>query len=510
MRSLRTGSAGRAHEANAERPTRHPGVILAVLCSAQVMLAVDLTVVNVANASIERALGFTSANLQWTITAYALTYGGFLLLGGRMSDVFGRRRLFIAGVVGFALASLGAGSSATATELIAARAAQGLCAAVVSPAVLSLLAATFPEGRLRHRAYAIWATSGPLGATTGFLIGGIITTVLGWRWIFFLNVPIAALAVSAGAVLLARGDPRAVRTRRLDVPGAVVVTTALALVIYGLGEAQSTSWTSKSTLIALFAAPVFLAGFVLVEHRARDPLLPFALLRRRAAVGNIGAVLQQSIGTSIGFLAPLFMQHIWGFRAVQAGAGTLPLPIGFAIGIRLSSRFVNRFGVRRLAVGGFLLAALGYGWIARTPVHGDYFTTFLPGLVVCSTGQGLVFMRLLVIITSGVRKEDQGIAAGLYTMSQQLGGAVGLAAVATVASAAAVVAGSRVAAEAHGIRVAFFVCMCIAIFGAILVRCFLVGPATSDPAQVAGEVLLLDAAILDGEPLGTVTPTVQR
>jgi len=482
-------------------PPRRSGVILAVLCSAQIILAVDVTVVNVANASIERALGFTSANLQWTITAYALTFGGFLLLGGRMADLFGRRRLFIWGVSAFALASLGAGVAHNAVELIAARAAQGLCAAVISPAVLSLLAATFPEGRPRQRAYGMWATAGSIGGLTGFLFGGFITSVLGWRWIFFINVPIASLAITGAIVLLPDPEATVVRTRRLDVPGAVTVTTALALVIYGLGEAQSTSWSSTPTLTSLLLAPVLLVLFVLAERRSKDPLLPFALLRRRAAVGNLISVLQQSIGAATAFLAPLYMQQIWGFSAGRAGAATLPLPIGFGIGARLSSRLVSRLGVTRLVGVGFVLVACGLGWLARSPVHASYFTTFMPGLFVRSIGQGLVVVPLVVTVTSGVKREDQGIAAGLYNMSQQLGGALGLAVIATVASAAAAVPGSHLVAEAHGIRVAFLVCTVVALVG-----CSMAVLALRSPSSLAPVVAPDEADVVTNVPGLTPNP----
>ena len=445
----------------------HTGLILAILCSAQVILAVDVTIVNVANASIERALGFTTANLQWVVTAYLLTFGGFLLLGGRMSDLYGRRRLFIAGVCGFAVASFVAGFAQNSVELIAARAAQGLCAAVVSPAVLSLLAATFAEGRQRQRAYSMWAIAGSVGGLTGFFFGGLIITALGWRWIFFVNVPIAALTVT-GALLLLHPVQEGSRSRRLDVPGAVTVTLALALIVYGLGEAESTSWTSRPTLIALCAAPVLLAAFVVIERRSPEPLLPFALLWRRAAVGNLLSVLQQSLGAATSFLAPLYMQQIWGFPANEAGAGTLPLSLGFFFGARLSNRIARRFGVRLAISLGFAFATIGMTWLTFVPVHPSYFTSFLPGLFVRGFGQSIIVVQALGVATGGVRREDQGIAAGLYNMSQQLGGALGLAAIATVASAAAAGAGGHLLGEAHGLRVGLGVCACIAFSGLVI------------------------------------------
>ncbi|HVB06768.1 MAG TPA: MFS transporter [Acidimicrobiales bacterium] len=465
----------------------HRGLILAVLCSAQVILAVDVTVVNVASSSIERALGFTAANLEWTITAYSLTFGGFLLLGGRMSDLYGRRRLFLLGIGAFALASLGAGLAENSAELIGARAAQGLCAAVVSPAVLSLLAATFPEGHLRQRAYGMWATAGSIGGLTGFFFGGVIVSALGWRWIFFINIPIAALALT-GASLLLHPVEEPLRRRRLDVPGAVTVTSALALVIFGLGEAQSNGWTGGDTLGALLAAPLLLAAFALVERRAAEPLLPFALLRRRAAVGNVLSVLQQSIGAATAFLAPLYMQQVWHYSAWHAGAATLPLPVGFGLASRVSSRLGPRLGVRGTVVLGFSLATAGLAWLTLTPLHPDYAASFLPALFVRGFGQGLVVVQAVGVATSGVRREDQGIAAGLYNMSQQLGGALGLAAIVTIASAAAV--GGGLSGEAHGIRFALGVSAGVGLAAVLISLTALQAPAnapaSAPPPPVAG------------------------
>lgn len=445
---------------------RRPGLIILVLCSAQLILAVDVTIVNVANASIQRALGFTAGNLVWTVSAYSLTFGGFLLLGGRLADLVPRRRLLIIGVGGFALASIGAGSSQTTAELISCRLAQGLFAAVISPTTLAFLASVFEEGRIRQRAYGLWATSGSVGGLVGLLVGGVITSTLGWRWIFFINGPFAAIAIAGALILLPNVRPVGGR-RRLDVPGAVSVTLALALIVYGLGEGQANGWRSPVTLATL-TIPVFLiVAFLANERRVPEPLLPLALLKRRATIGNVVSVLQQSVGAGTIFLAPLFMQEVFGYPASRAGAGTLPLPLGFAIGARISSRIVGHVGARRLVTIGFLFMAAGLVWLARTPTHGSYFTTFLPGLTLRSFGQGLSVVPTLVTVTSGVREEEHGIAAGLYNMSQQMGGAIGVAAIATVAAAVERTArGGAVAADAHGMRVAFVVAAVVSVVGA--------------------------------------------
>jgi EmrB/QacA subfamily drug resistance transporter len=447
---------------------RFPGLLLAIMCSAQLVLAIDFNVVNIANASIERALHFNSGNLQWTITAYALTFGGFLLLGGRMADLFGRRRLFMWGVIGFALTSLCAGASQNSTELIASRAAQGLCAALISPTVLSLLAASFPEGRPRQRAYGMWAITGSIGGLMGLLFGGVITSLLGWRWIFFVNVPVAALAVTGAAIVLPKALAETGPRRRLDLPGAVTVTLGLGLVIYGFGEAQSTSWTSTATLAAFASAPLLLLAFYLTERRTKEPLLPLGLLRRRAVVANVLAIFQQSAGATTVFLAPLFMQQVWGFSALHAGVATIPMPIGFGVGARVSSRLVGRLGSRRIILTGFCFIATGTAWLTQLPAHQSYFTMLALPILIRSIGQGLVIVPIALSATAGVRREDQGIAAGLFNMSQQLGGAIGLAAIATVAAAAARAGGGGIPGGTHGIHVAFLVTLCLPLLAAVV------------------------------------------
>jgi EmrB/QacA subfamily drug resistance transporter len=489
-----------AEAAESSGAPRFGGLLLAIMCSAQLVLAIDINVVIIANATIERALHFNSGNLQWTITAYALTFGGFLLLGGRMADLFGRRRLFMWGVIGFAVTSLCAGCSQNTTELIASRAAQGLCAAVISPTVLSLLAASFPEGRPRQRAYGMWATTGSIGGLVGLLFGGVITSLLGWRWIFFINVPVGALAVTGAALLLPKTISDTAPRRRLDLPGALTVTLGLGLVIYGLGEAQSSSWTSTVTLAALSAAPVLLVVFYFIERRTKEPLLPLALLRRRGAVANVLAIFQQSAGATTVFLAPLFMQQVWGFSPFRAGVLTLPLPIGFGIGARISSRLVGRLGSRRIMVIGFSLIAVGTAWLTQVPAHESYFTMLALPLFIRSVGQGLVIVAIALSATAGVRREDQGIAAGLFNMSQQLGGAIGLAAIATVAAAATRSGGGGIAGGTHGIHVAFLVTLCLPVI-AVGITLFALRDPTPDVAFEDGAREVIELSTSEHEAI---------
>jgi MFS family permease len=291
-----------------------------------------------------------------------------------------------------------------------------------------------------------------------------------------MNLPIVALTIVGAVIWIPKLVDTNLRRRRLDVPGALSVTLALALVIFGLGEAQSTSWTSTPVLSTLALAPVLLVIFAVVERSAREPLVPITLLRRRAAVANVLAVFQQSIGASTTFLAPLFLQQVWGFSPLHAGAGALPLPIGFVIGARLSSRLVHRFGAKPLVTVGFVLVAVGLIWLAQLPSNADYFATFFPALLVRSLGQGLVVVPIVVTVTSGVRHEEQGIAAGFFNMSQQLGGTLGLAVIATVVSAASRQGPIHDAARAHGFRLGFFICAVFSVTGALTAVIWLQSP----------------------------------
>jgi EmrB/QacA subfamily drug resistance transporter len=462
---------------SAEGQNRHGWVLLSVVCSAQLILAVDVTIVNVANASIERALGFTTDNLQWTVSAYALAFGGFLLVGGRIADMWSRRRLFICGVLAFAVASVAAGSSQTMPELIVSRLAQGLCAAVISPTTLAFITSSFPQGRKRHGAYAAWATAGSLGGLLGLLVGGVVTATLGWRWIFFINAPIALVVVSFAYFLLL-ADEKPIRRRSLDLSGAVTITVALSLFIFGLGEVESSGWGSLVVIMTLTVPVPLFVVFWGLQRNAPDPLVPKSLIKRRAAVGNVLAALQQAMGTATLFLCPLFMQQVLGYSVDKAGAGTLPLPIFFAVGSRLSSRVMNSFGARKLVLLGFTLMAIGLAWLARTPTNASYMTSFLPGLCLRGLGQGLCVVPTLSTVTADVQPSQHGTAAGLYNMSQQVGAALGVAAVAAVASSTQLGFRSRVAI-AHGMHDGFAFGVVMAVIGALITFALLPGRTAS-------------------------------
>ncbi len=427
--------------------SRRAGLVLAVLCCSQLVLAVDLTIVAVANPTIQTHLGFADAQLQWNVTAYALTFGGFLLLGGRMADLYGKRRLYVIGLAGFTLFSLAAAAAQSPLQLIAARAGQGLFAALISPCTLALLTATYPEGPRRQRAYGIWASAGSVGGLIGFLLGGAMTEALGWRSIFLLNGPIGALAIFGAAAWLPR-DEAATQRQPLDMPGAITVTLGSGFAIFGVGQAEEHGWTHPLTLLPVLAAAVLIAAFVLVESRAADPLIPARILRRREALANIHLTCLATLSNAVIFLSAIYLQKVFGFSATEAGAATLGLPIGFAAGVNAGSRTIARFGVRKQASIGFLLLSVAVGWMARTPDHAPYVTTFLPGITLLGIGLGVALLPLVVTITSGVDLGDQGIVAGVYGMSQQMGGAIGLAVLSTVAAT------GGEARHAHALRLA--------------------------------------------------------
>lgn len=436
----------------------HSGAILALLCCAQLMLGLDVTIVTVANPAIQRALGFTTQDLQWTVTAYSLTIGGFLLLGGRLSDLFGRRRLFIIGISAFTAASLVAGVAQTVPELILARAIQGLSGAVIAPTTLALLTTTFPQGAPRQRALGVWSTASAMGGVIGFLIGGVLTGIFGWRSIFFINLPIGIGAVAAALLLVPKHRVQGSRTM-LDVRGACFVTAGLGLLIYGLGDGQTTGWSSPQTLASLTISVALIVAFLVIEERVPNPLLPLALLRRRESVALVILVTQSMVISSTVFLESLYMQRVFGYSPLRTGFASLPLPLGVMLGSNLSSRLLlPRFGTRAVTTLGLSGVVLGLGWFSQIPDHGQYTTSLLPSLALLGTGLSIASVCLAAKVTSNVRPDQQGVVGSLFNMTGQIGSALGVAAFVTIADAATKsshLSGSP--AEAHGIRTAFLV-----------------------------------------------------
>jgi EmrB/QacA subfamily drug resistance transporter len=408
--------------------------VLVLVCFAQFMVVLDATIVNVALPTIEEALGFGSEGLQWIVNAYALAFGGFLLLGGRMADLLGRKRLFLAGVMLFTLASLVCGLADSGTMLIVARVAQGLGAALVSPAALSIVMTTFPEGAERTRALGVWAAVAAGGGAVGLLVGGMLTEWLTWRWVFFVNLPIGVGAVLVGVRLL-RESRQEHAVRHFDFAGAVTVTSALSLLVFGISKAQSWGWGAASTIGVVLGALALLGLFVVVEKRSPQPLMRLDIFRVRSLSGSNLVMLLVAGGLfGMFFLNTLYLQGILGYSPLQAGLAFVPTTVGVVIAAGLSARLVGRFGVHRLLVFGLAVAAAGLALFTRVPVDGSYWVDVLPASLVLALGMGNAFVPITIAATANVAASDSGLASGILNTSQQIGGALGLAILATVAA----------------------------------------------------------------------------
>jgi EmrB/QacA subfamily drug resistance transporter len=407
---------------------------LVLLCGVQFLDIADSAIVNVALPSIQHSLGFSQQNLQWVASGYILTYGGFLLLGGRLADLLGRRRVLLAGLAVFAVSSLTAGLAGDATLLVAARLAQGIGAAVMAPAALSELTAGFREGRDRNTALGVWGAVSGMAAAAGVFLGGVISQGPGWRWIFFVNPPIC-LAVAAGVLVLVASDRggRAARTA-FDSQGAVLVTGGMLLLVYGLVRAPVVGWGSAQTIAVLAGSVISMSAFVANELRSHDPLVPFAVLRVK---GLVAADLTQLIAFtgffSMFFYATLYMQEVLHYSPLKAGAAYLPITAGFAVAGALGSQLVTRIGTRPVVVAGCLVAGAGILLVSRVPMHGSYVSDLLPGFVVMALGAGSVFVSVTAAANAGVPPDEAGLAAGLLNSSQQVGSALGLAVLSAVA-----------------------------------------------------------------------------
>jgi EmrB/QacA subfamily drug resistance transporter len=408
---------------------------LLVVAGTGLMFILDLTITNVALPTIQHALRMTPQNLQWVVNAYALAYGGFLLLGGRLADRLGRRRVFLAGVAVFTLASLLGGLAPTGGMLITARGLQGLGAALAGPAGLAILTTTFAEGPERNRALGVWSAVLASGGAVGMLAGGLLTTYAGWRWVLFVNVPVGALvlAVTPRLVAAAPGQQGA----RVDTAGAVTVTAGLATLVYATNQVAGRGWTTASTLGSFLLAVILLGAFVVIEARRRAPLVPLGIFRRRSLTGaDMVAVLGGAaiIASPIFFLT-LYLQQILGFSAIRAGLATMPLGLAVIAASQLTPKLLNAVGARRLLAGGLALAATGLVLLGRIHPAGSYLVDVAGPIALLGLGMGLSFVPLTASATAGVPPADQGLAAGLLQTAQQLGVALGLAVLGSLATA---------------------------------------------------------------------------
>jgi EmrB/QacA subfamily drug resistance transporter len=431
----RTSAAGPPPpEGASPQPETNRWVVLVLVCLAQFMVILDATIVNVALPSIERDLNFTAASLQWVINSYTLVFGGFLLLGGRAADLIGRKKIFLAGVVVFSAASLLNGLSQSSGMLVAFRGLQGLGAALVSPAALSIITTSFAEGAERQKALGIWGAIAAGGGAFGLLLGGILTDSLSWEWIFFVNVPIGIIAAILSARLIPESRARG-RTGSFDLAGAVSVTAGLIVLVYAIVKAQSWGWGSARTLGLAAVAVALLVAFVVIERRTRGPLVRLSIFRIRSISGaNLVMVVVAGGLFALFFFSSLYVQQILGYSPLKAGFAFLPVTAGIIVGAGLSQVLVRAIGVKASGMLGMTIAAIGLFLLTGIDVNGSYVSDLLVGLIPMSIGMGLTFVPLTLIATTNIEAQDAGLASGLFNTSQQIGGALGLAILSTLAA----------------------------------------------------------------------------
>ncbi len=433
--------------------------VLVLVCVAQFMVVLDATIVNVALPSIQSGLHFSPTSLQWVVNAYGLFFGGFLLLGGRASDLFGRQRLFMSGVALFTLASLLNGLAGSSGMLVAGRAAQGLGAALVSPAALSIVTTTFAEGRERTKALGIWSAIAAGGGAVGLMLGGLLTDTLSWRWVFFINLPIGIVAFALAARYIANTRAEE-RPETVDIAGATTVTAGLLILVYDIVKAQQYGWTSARTIGLFIAALALLATFVVVEVRSRAPLIRLGIFRVRSLLSaNVAMLFVISGLFGMFYFASIYVQEILGYSPLKAGFCFVPVTVGIVIGAALAQPLIGAIGPRAVPVGGIALAAIGLILLSRIPTHGTYLVDLLPGLAIMSIGMGLTFVPVTLIATTNIAPADAGLASGLFNTSQQVGGSLGLAILSTLAASktAGIHGVGHAAALVDGFQLAFLV-----------------------------------------------------
>jgi EmrB/QacA subfamily drug resistance transporter len=429
-----TSTSGRVAAAEPYTP-RAKNVALLLLAMTQFVVVIDASIVNVALPSIGRALHFSRDDLSWVVNAYTLTFGGFLLLGGRLADLLGRRRMFMSGLVLFSVASFAGGIAQSEGWLLAARAVQGLGAAIVSPAALSIITTTFAEGAERNRALGVWGAVAGAGGAAGVLLGGILTSGLSWRWVLFVNVPIG-LTAAALAPRILRESRAEDGASTFDFPGAFTVTAGLSLLVYAIVDAVNVGWGSAATIWKLALALALLVAFVIIELRQRYPLMPFSIFRLRTLRGAdiVGLLVGMSL-FSMFFFISLYMQNVLHFSPIKTGIAYLPLAVGIILTAGLASQLVTRFGFKPVLILGLLLIAGGLIWFSRVPAPGgSYGADVLGPSLLAAAGLGFSFVPVTIAAVTGTKPHEAGLASGLINTSQQVGGALGLAILATIAN----------------------------------------------------------------------------
>ena len=443
---------------------------LALVSAVQFMVVLDLAIVNVALPSIQVDLGFSQASLQWVMSAYALVFGGFLLLGGRAADLLGRRRIFFVGIVVFTVASLVAGLAWSESSLIGARALQGLGAAVITPAALSILSTTFTEGRERNIALGVWGAVGGFGGAAGVLLGGVLTDALSWSWIFFVNIPIGLAALVLTPLLLRESRDASVKS--FDAVGALSVTAGLSSLVYAITQAGQLGWLAGRTLSFFAVSIVLLAGFVVWELRHPEPLMRFGILRVRTVSGaNVAGFILNIVTLSMFLSLTLYMQQVLGFSPMQTGVAYLAVAVSAIVWSTVAAQLVTRAGVKRVLVMGMIALTVGLAYFTQISPDGSYLSDLLPGFLLLGMGLGFSFVPISIAGLAGIEPAESGLASGLLNTSQQIGGALGIATLATIASSRteeALTSGApRADALVTGFHAAFYVAVAVAIVGIV-------------------------------------------
>ena len=487
--------------------------VLAICCAAQFMVVLDVAIVNVALPQMRRSLGLSVVGEQWVVNAYTLTFAGFLMLGGRAADLFGRRRIFIVGLTVFTVCSLIGGLAQNGAWLIAARAAQGIGGAILAPATLSILVTTFTEPGERRRALGAWSATAASGAAVGVLAGGVLTSLLNWRWVLFVNVPIGIVLLAGAWVALPRHEERGPR-KTLDLTGAVTVTAGLAVLVYGIVSTDVHPWLSSRTIVTLAVGLALLAVFVVTESRfARDPLIPLSIFRRRSlSVANGIAVTMGAAIFGTYFFLSLFLQNVDGYSPLRAGLAFVPVGLFTLAGALTGSRLVQYIGARNQLMLGPGMAAVGLLWLSRVGAGDAYLIHVLGPVVLIGLGIGMSFVPMTLAATAGVPMHEAGLASGLINTTRQIGGALGLAVMATVATSIAAGHGAGHhavdASLTSGYRAAFVMAGCGLIIGALLATLLprrvapivvepAVAPAPAPGAEATRDELAPGLAVLD-------------
>ncbi|SOD86968.1 drug resistance transporter, EmrB/QacA subfamily [Streptomyces sp. Ag109_G2-15] len=431
-------------------------VVVALACAGQFLVVLDVSVVNVALPSMRTDLGLSASGLQWVVNAYAIAFAGFMLLGGRAGDLYGRKRMFLVGLGLFTLASLAGGMAQDGWQLLVARAVQGLGAAVLAPSTLTLLTAAVPDGPARARAIATWTAVGAGGGAAGGLVGGALVDVLSWRWVLLINVPVGAVVLAGSLRWLT--ESRAGDGRRLDLPGAVLVTAGLATLAYGISQTEAEGWTSTATLVPLVAGLALVGLFLAVEARTPAPLMPLGLFRLRSvASANAAMFLSGSAMFCMWFFMTLYAQNVLGYSPLLAGLALVPSSLAVVLGSKLAPRFLPALGARTVAVLGALIAVAGFAWQSTMTAHGSYPTSVMGPGILMMLGAGLSATPLAALATAGAAPSDAGLVSGLVNTSRTMGGSLGLAVMSTIAAARTAHTGSGAGAEAltEGYALAF-------------------------------------------------------